>query len=102
MMAVAVQGAPKVNCNYYSNHLLTVTLGRFRLSSSAVAMVYSDSDASSTRPTGGEYGDVHASIDNDKLNTYLASSVPALTVPVTIKQFKVRPFDCLCYRQGQL
>ena len=55
----------------------------------AVAMV----NTSSTRPAGGEYGDVRASIDNVKLNAYLANSAPAVTVPVTIKQFKVRPFD---------
>ena len=49
---------------------------------------------SSTRPAGGEYGDVRTSIDVVKLNAYLANSVPAATVPVSIKQFKVRPFDC--------
>jgi hypothetical protein len=53
------------------------------------------SEARSTRPAGGEYGDVRARIDNDKLNTYLANNVPALTVPVTIKQFKVRGVDIL-------
>jgi hypothetical protein len=47
-------------------------------------------NASSTRPAGGEYGDVRAIIDKVKLNAYLANSVPAVTVPVTIKQFKVR------------
>jgi hypothetical protein len=51
-----------------------------------VAMVV----AGSTKPAGGEYGDVRASIDTDKLNAYLANNVPALTEPVTIKQFKVR------------
>jgi hypothetical protein len=62
------------------------------------AMVYRE--PRSSRPAGGgEYGDVRARIDNDKLNAYLANSVPALTVPVTIKQFKVRPVDT-CYRQG--
>lgn len=50
---------------------------------------------------GGEYGDVRARIDNDKLNAYLANNVPALTAPVTVKQFKVRPVDT-CYRQGLL
>lgn len=48
---------------------------------------------SSTRPAGGEYGDVRASIDIVKLNKYLANSAPAVTVPVTVKQFKVRCFD---------
>jgi hypothetical protein len=55
-----------------------------------VAMVYGEA-----RAAGGEYGDVRARIDNDKLNAYLANNVPALTVPVTIKQFKVRPVDIL-------
>ena len=43
-----------------------------------------------SKPAGGEYGDVRARIDSDKFNTYLANNVPALAVPVTIKQFKVR------------
>jgi hypothetical protein len=50
------------------------------------------------RPAGGEYGEVRASIDQDKLDAYLAKSVPAVTVPVTIKQFKVRPLDSHHYR----
>lgn len=54
-------------------------------------MVYGE--AKSSRPAGGEYGDVRSRIDNDKLNAYLANDVPAVTVPVTIKQFKVRPLD---------
>ncbi|KAF8472391.1 kinase-like domain-containing protein [Russula ochroleuca] len=45
-------------------------------------------NASSTKPAGGEYGDVRASIDRVKLNAYLANNLPAVTVPVTIKQFK--------------
>lgn len=63
-----------------------------------VAMVYREARARSSGPAGGlggEYGDVRARIDNDKLNAYLANNVPALTVPVTIKQFKVRPVDIL-------
>ncbi|KAH8985557.1 kinase-like domain-containing protein [Lactarius akahatsu] len=40
------------------------------------------------RPAGGEYGDVRATIDEDKLNVYLAKNVPAVAVPVTVKQFK--------------
>jgi hypothetical protein len=52
-------------------------------------------EARSTKLAGGEYGDVRARIDNDKLNAYLANNVPALNVPVTIKQFKVRPVDIL-------
>jgi len=43
-----------------------------------------------SRPAGGEYGDVRARIDEDKLNAYLTKNVPAVTVPVTVKQFKVR------------
>ena len=39
---------------------------------------------------GGEYGDVRARIDEDKLNAYLFKNVPAVTVPVAVKQFKVR------------
>ena len=54
----------------------------------SLSMVYRE--AGSTGPAGGEYGDVRARIDDDKLNAYLANNVPALTVPVTIKQFKVR------------
>ena len=50
------------------------------------------------RPAGGEYGEVRASIDQVKLNAYLAKSVPAVTVPVTIKQFKVRTLDAQHYR----
>lgn len=60
--------------------------GRIRLVVASVAMVYGDSEARA----GGEYGDVRARIDDDKLNAYIASTVPAVTVPVTIKQFKVR------------
>ena len=44
-------------------------------------------------PAGGEYGEIRASIDQVKLDAYLAKSVPAVTVPITIKQFKVRPLD---------
>jgi hypothetical protein len=56
---------------------------------------YREASARSSRPTGGEYGDVRARINNDKLNAYLANNVPALAVPVTILQFKVRPVDIL-------
>jgi hypothetical protein len=45
---------------------------------------------SQPKPAGGEYGDVRASIDQVKLNAYLANSVPTITAPVTMKQFKVR------------
>ena len=45
----------------------------------------------STSKIGGEYGEVRANIDADKLNAYLAANVPAVKAPVDIKQFKVRP-----------
>lgn len=38
---------------------------------------------------GGEYGDVRAVINVDKLNAYLKAHVPEVTAPVTVKQFKV-------------
>ncbi|KAF8633366.1 hypothetical protein AX17_004537 [Amanita inopinata Kibby_2008] len=37
---------------------------------------------------GGEYGEVRASIDIEKLNAYLASATTVVTAPVTVKQFK--------------
>ena len=55
-------------------------------------------DVNPLRHTGGEYGEVRASIDQVKLNAYLAKSVPAVTVPVTIKQFKVHPSVSQHYR----
>ena len=45
---------------------------------------------SSSKKIGGEYGDVRANIDGDKLNAYLVAHVPAIAAPVDIKQFKVR------------
>ena len=39
---------------------------------------------------GGEYGDVRAVIDVEKLNVYLKVHVPEVSTPVTVKQFKVR------------
>ena len=38
---------------------------------------------------GGEFGDVRAAIDVEKLNAYLQAHVPEVTAPVTVKQFKV-------------
>jgi hypothetical protein len=39
---------------------------------------------------GGEYGEVRATIDVGKLNTYLANlNTGTIQTPVTIKQFKV-------------
>jgi hypothetical protein len=64
------------------------------------AMVYRHGEErSSSGPAGGDFGDVRAPIDNDRLNAYLANNVPALTAPVTIKQFKVRSIEILL-RQG--
>jgi hypothetical protein len=45
---------------------------------------------SSSKNSGGGYGDVRARINEDKLNAYLSANVPAVSVPVTVKQFKVR------------
>jgi len=39
---------------------------------------------------GGEYGDVRAAIDVEKLNVYLGAHVPEVAPPVTLKQFEVR------------
>lgn len=44
---------------------------------------------STTKKIGGEYGDVRAAIDLQKLNVYLEARVPEITAPVTLKQFKV-------------
>ena len=40
---------------------------------------------------GGEYGDVRAAIDLQRLNTYLKARLPEVAAPVTVKQFKVCP-----------
>jgi aminoglycoside phosphotransferase (APT) family kinase protein len=45
---------------------------------------------------GGEYGEVRASIDVQKLHSYLASNVKAIQTPVVVKQFKV--CDKMCRR----
>ena len=42
-----------------------------------------------TEKIGGEFGDVRATIDIEKLNAYLQAHVPQVTAPVTVKQFKV-------------
>ena len=39
---------------------------------------------------GGEYGEVRANIDTEKLNRYFEKHVKAIRTPVDIKQFKVR------------
>ena len=52
---------------------------------------YRDMSSSSSKPKkiGGEYGEIRANIDVDKLNTYLARHVKVVKTPVTVKQFKV-------------
>jgi hypothetical protein len=45
--------------------------------------------AAQPKKIGGEYGDVRANIDTDKLNAYLAEHVPDAKTPVDVKQFKV-------------
>ena len=39
---------------------------------------------------GGEYGEIRANIDIDKLNAYIHEHVGAVKGPVDVKQFKVR------------
>ena len=51
---------------------------------------YNMTNAGQPKKIGGEYGKVHANIDIDKLNTYLAKNVIAVNTPVDVKQFKVR------------
>ena len=42
----------------------------------------------SNKKIGGEYGEVRANIDVDKLNAYLVNRIPGLSAPVAVKQFK--------------
>lgn len=51
------------------------------------------SDQSPTKKIGGEFGEVRANIDVDKLNKYLEEKVPSVKAPVQVKQFKVSPLD---------
>lgn len=52
--------------------------------------------ASSSGRIGGEYGEMRgSSLDAQKLNNFLTEKVPAIKVPVDVKQFKVRP--CASY-----
>jgi len=44
---------------------------------------------SAEKKIGGEFGDVRAAIDVERLNAYLEAHVPEITAPVTMKQFKV-------------
>jgi len=43
----------------------------------------------SPKKIGGEYGDVRANIDVEKLNAYLVKNVKSLKGPIDVKQFKV-------------
>ena len=43
----------------------------------------------SNKKIGGEYGEVRANIDVEKLNKYLDEHVEAVAAPVEVKQFKV-------------
>lgn len=45
--------------------------------------------SSKPQKVGGEYGEVRASIDIDRLNAYLERNVKAIVVPISVKQFKV-------------
>lgn len=45
---------------------------------------------SENKKIGGEYGEVRANIDVEKLNAYLVNRIPGLSAPVAVKQFKVR------------
>ena len=47
------------------------------------------SSGSKPKKIGGEYGEIRANIDVDKLNTYLARNVKVVKTPVAVKQFKV-------------
>lgn len=42
-----------------------------------------------TKTVGGEYGEIRANIDVDKLNVYLSKHVKSVQAPVEVKQFKV-------------
>jgi hypothetical protein len=44
----------------------------------------------SPKRVGGEYGELHANIDIDKLNAYLVAHVSVVSSPVDVQQFKVR------------
>ncbi|CAL1711401.1 unnamed protein product [Somion occarium] len=45
----------------------------------------------STPKIGGEYGEIRANIDVDKLNAYIDRHVDAVAAPVAVKQFKSNP-----------
>ena len=44
---------------------------------------------STAEKIGGEFGDVRATIDVEKLNAYLEAHTLEIAAPVTVKQFKV-------------
>ena len=50
------------------------------------------SEPATAQKVGGEYGDVRATIDVEKLNVYLEVHVPEVATPVIVKQFEVRTY----------
>lgn len=49
-----------------------------------------------TKKVGGEFGDIRSALDVGKLEAYIGANVPEITVPLEVKQFKVRlQFDVL-------
>ncbi|KAF8585972.1 APH-domain-containing protein [Ramaria rubella] len=56
---------------------------------------------STKQQVGGEYGEVRANIDMEKLNNYLTAHVNMVFVPVTAKQFKSNPTYFLTDARGQ-
>jgi len=46
------------------------------------------SDENQPKKIGGEYGEVRAMIDIEKLNAYLSENVETVKTPVDVKQFK--------------
>jgi len=53
---------------------------------------------SNPKKVGGEYGEIRAPIDIQKLNAYLETHVPVVRTPVDVKQFKFGQVCILCHR----
>jgi hypothetical protein len=49
------------------------------------------SDPQSKPAIGGEYGEVRANIDFEKLTAYLVRNISSIRAPIEVKQFKVGP-----------
>jgi hypothetical protein len=49
------------------------------------------SDPQSKPAIGGEYGEVRANIDVEKLTAYLVRNISSIRAPIEVKQFKVGP-----------